>query len=271
MAVQQFIQTYKRPFLAFCAGAAVILVVIYACSIIKSGFVACAHYKLSGDARSAYECGNYYFGMYGPHGYDIHLAEYYYTVATEKDPTLPDVWHQYARIAFLQGEYDTALARINRQFEHHGDEVVESYYIRGLIYGYADDHAKAEGDFKRYLQFDPNNWAANNDLAWIYFEQGKYAEAAALLEPVLKGMRDDQPWLLSTHAMAIYNLGMIDGARSELDRAKAAAAKLTPEDWMVAYPGNDPRAAARGLAEFQAVIDRNLALVHSAGASSTAP
>lgn len=174
----------------------------------------------------------------------------------------PDAWHQYARIAFLRGDFQLALHRINKQFEMRGDELMASYYIRGLILGYAGRYKEAESDFEKFLEWDPTNWAANNDLAWIYFSQGKFKETE---ERAAIGLAHNQanPWLLVMHAMALYNLGDAAQALEELSRAKREAAMLTEEEWIRAYPGNDPRIAGKGLAEFKATIEKNLALVHS--------
>lgn len=228
-----------------------------------TNFYHCLAFSVNQNAYSSLMCGNYYFGVYGISRYDINRAEYYFAKAIEIDETTPDAWHQYARIAFLRGDFSLALYRINRQIEIHGDSFMASYYIRGLIYGYAKNYVMAEKDFLKFLEWSPNNWAANNDLAWIYFVQGKFKEAE---ERSATSLQKDpfNPWLLTMHAMSAYNLGDVETAKRELSLAKDTASGLEERDWIKAYPGNDPKIAKEGLAEFRRAIDQNSELVNKA-------
>ena len=230
------------------------------------GYQSCIASRVYSTPENTFECGNYYFGVYGSENYDVKKAERYFEKTIALDPSTPDVWHQYARTAFLRGDFAVALFRINQQLERRGDELMAAYYIRGLIYGYAKNYEMAEKDFLKFLEWSPTNWAANNDLAWIYFAQGKYKEAAAQVEPML--LRDPyNVWILVMHAMAVYNLGDVATAKRELTLAKHAAQGLEERHWMLAYPGNDPRLASEGLTNFREAIERNLVLVNS----STSP
>lgn len=232
----------------------------------STNFYHCLAFSVTKSAQSSFVCGNYYFGVYDVSRYDINRAEYYFAKAIEIDSTTPDAWHQYARIAFLKGDYLSALHRINRQFEERGDELMAAYYIRGLIYGYAKNYPEAEKDFLKFLEWSPNNWAANNDLAWIYFAQGKFKEAEELSALSLK--RDPfNPWLLMMHAMSAYNLGDVETAKKELQLAKLASEGMTEERWIHAYPGNDPEIAKEGLAEFRKAIEQNIELVGKASST----
>jgi tetratricopeptide (TPR) repeat protein len=199
--------------------------------------------------------------VYGPSGYDVSKAEYYFGKAVEIDPKTPDAWHQYARTAFLRGNYQTALERINMQFKERGDELMASYYIRGLIEGYSKDYSAAEKDFLKFIEWSPNNWAANNDLAWVYFAEGKFKEAKAQTEKGLLG-NPNNAWLLVTHGMSAYNLGDKRQAIEDLLKARDAAKNLTEANWSRAYPGNDPQIAGEGLAAFKRAIENDLTLVY---------
>lgn len=214
-------------------------------------------------ALAALAAANGFFG--GSLPYNLFLADLSFRTALVLDSQAPDAWHQRARIAFLAGNFDAARRLINRQLEVHGDELMASYYIRGLIEGYAKNYSDAERDFSRFIAWDPGNWAAHNDLAWVYFAQGKYAEAK---EEAARGLSSNptNPWLLMTHAMARFNLGERDGVLEELERAKSHADGLTPSGWGRAYPGNDPASAARGLEAFRASIAANIDLVYKATA-----
>lgn len=207
------------------------------------------------------EAGNSFFGAAAV--YNLSIADALYRTAIYIDPNVPDAWHQRARIAFLRGDFADAREKIDRQLALHGDSLMASYYIRGLIAGYDGRFADAEGDFMKFIAWDKENWAAHNDLAWIYFSQGKFVEAKDQTALALS-YAPQNAWLLMMHAMALYNLGEKERAYQELLKAKEAARLLTEGDWSWAYPGNDPAVASQGLAEFRATIDGNLALVHRA-------
>ncbi len=232
----------------------VFILVLFLCIFIISGCI-----LRKEIATTFLSVGNWFFG--GGPVYSLSAADAVYSIALAFDPTVPDVWHQRARIDFLRGDFPSALTKINKQFEVHGNELMASHYIRGLIYGFNHQYLEAEVDFKTFLDWDPTNWAANNDLAWIYFAQGKFTQAAVQARLGLVSS-PNSPWLLTTHAMSVYNLGDVYTARDELLRAKALAAKLSVRDWIWAYPGNDPRVAAEGLTTFAHAIDADIELVH---------
>lgn len=204
--------------------------------------------------------GNGFFGGGLPHS--LTVADIAYRGALLLDADVVDAWHQRARIAFIDGDFDSAKRMINEQIRLHGDSFMASYYIRGLVYGFNKEYAPAEKDFEHFLTWDPNNWAANNDLAWLYFSQGKF-DAADL--QASKGLlhNSGNPWLLMMRGMARFNLGRREEALTDLSEAREAAKVLVEDDWRKAYPGNDPRAAALGLAELHATIDKNIVLIQS--------
>lgn len=209
-------------------------------------------------AQGAVRLGNGFFG--GDLPYSITLADLSYRAALALDPEVPDAWHQRARIAFLRGDFERAHEMINKQIALHGDSFMASYYIRGLINGFDKRYEEAEKDFSRFIAWDPHNWAANNDLAWIYFSQGKFSEAEAQATLGLAA-NDGNPWLHMMRGMARFNMGERDEALADLLRAKEGAAGVAEDDWRRAYPGNDPRIASLGLAELHATIDNNIALI----------
>lgn len=192
--------------------------------------------------------------------YAPRAADMLYVAAYLLDAEDPRPLHQRARLAFLKGDFDDALRLINAQIGEHGDTFMASYYIRGLIRGYQKEFGAAEEDFKTFLSWDPENWAALNDLAWVYFAQGEFGEAKQTAERGLR-VAPENPWLLTMHAMSRYNLGGT-GVAEELERALKAAGALTEEAWVRAYPGNDPKIASPGLASLKRVISENTARVN---------
>ncbi|MCW9054900.1 MAG: tetratricopeptide repeat protein [Candidatus Pacebacteria bacterium] len=214
---------------------------------------------LNSSATQTLEIGNYYFNVGGEGVYDLERAEFYFEKALEIDPEVPDAWHQLARIDFLRGHFVGALYKINKQIEVHGDGLMSSYYIRGLILGYMGRYDEAEKDFLTFLAWDPENWAIYNDLSWVYFSEGQYGRSA---EYARKGveLHPNNPWLLNMFGMSLVNLGQREEGHVVLHEAYDRAQELTESDWHKAYPGNDPRVAREGLQNILDTISRNLTL-----------
>jgi tetratricopeptide (TPR) repeat protein len=217
---------------------------------------------LDRDNILAEHIGNYYFNEFDNGAHDLDKAEEYFIKALEIDPQSPVSWFQLARIDFLRGNFQSALYKINKQIELHGDEMKNAYYIRGLIHGFDGQLGKAEQDFLKFLSFEAESrgWAVHNDLAWIYFRQGNYERAEHFANQGLL-YNPGNAWLLIMRGVSLLNLGEKQEAKKVLEEALAAVEQLTEEDWQGAYPGNDPRVASQGLREMREVVEFNLGLV----------
>ncbi len=213
--------------------------------------------------------GEYYFNNDdNPEGpYDLKKARMYYEQVILDDPQKNAlVWHQLGRIDFLEGDYDAALYKFNKQIKYFGDTVPNVYYMIGLTYGYkarqtknVSDWEKGEKAFRTFLSYDPENPWARTDLSWIYFAQGKYREMIPVLYQGLVS-HPHHPWLLNMYGLALRNLGNEEEAKTYFLKADEEASQLTPEDWGSAYPGNSPQFWEDGLAEFQSVVNFNTRL-----------
>jgi tetratricopeptide (TPR) repeat protein len=211
------------------------------------------------DANLALELGNYHFNG---GAYDLALAEKYFEDALANDPNSPIAWHQLARIAFLKGQFSKALFKINKQIELHADTVMASFYVRGLIYGYAGNLDGAIKDFQHFLEKKPDSWAAQNDLAWIYFRKGDFEKVEETAREGLK-YHPENPWLLTSLGVALLNLDKKTEAKTTLEKAKIATENLTIANWGEAYPGNNPESYSAGLTKMRATIEFNLKLASS--------
>ena len=196
--------------------------------------------------------------------YNREKAEWYYLSSLHLNPKEPFVEHQLARLAFLRGDLYLALSRISREIETNPEPSPSSYYVRGLIEGYLADYPASERDYRMYLKSDPYNWAAVNDLAWVLLKDNRPQDALTAIDGVL-GHWHDNPWLLNSRAIALYDLHRTSLARTSIVRAAQAVMHLTPQEWSTAYPGNDPLIAVSGVAALQDAIRSNahmIALTH---------
>lgn len=213
--------------------------------------------------------GQYYFN-HGPHAdgtYDIKLARHYYEQALSDNPQGDNwAWYQLGRIDFLEGKFDAAIYKFNKQIELFEDQQPSVYYMLGLTYGYRARREGLESDwtsaveyFSRYLEYDNDSPWARVDLSWIYFSQGRFEEMKPILETGL-ATHSDNPWLLNMYGLALLNTADKEEAKRSFSAALEAAKRLTPENWGLSYPGNDPSAWSEGLEEFRSAIQANLDL-----------
>ncbi len=225
-------------------------------------------YALDPSAERAYQYGVRHFSSDEPARYDIDRAEYFLNLAALKDPSIPYLYHQLARISFLRGNFTQAMARIDFQIQMHGDAAPNSYYVRGLIEGYMGEYADSARDYEYFLRFDPQNWATLNDYAWVLLKAERFGDAA---EVTARGLIDfpDNPWLLNSYAIALFELHDYPNALSAAQKASAEVAKVSEAEWLHAYPGNDPQIGSQGLAVFKKAVADNMHTIELAIASST--
>lgn len=205
------------------------------------------------------EIGNSSFG----HGekYDIKKAEVAYVKAITLDPNFKEAHYQLGRIHFINGKFQSALAEMNVVLRID-PEFKKAYYMYGLINGYGGDLDAATWGFSEFIKRDDFNWAGYNDLAWIYFKKGDYQKTK---ETALEGLKhaERNPWLSNIYGVALLNLGEKEKAQEALQVALEESEKMSPADWGIAYPGNNPEIYATGLKETKDVIRYNLFLLRT--------
>ena len=214
-------------------------------------------YFVAPTAERAYATGARHFDAMNSTEYDIKRAERYFEKALVLNPKLPYLQHQLARIAFLRGDFATALSRINLELEGNPNPSPSSYYVRGLIEGYIGKYTDAVKDYEVYVKSDPTNWAATNDLAWVLLKANRPKDALAAIDKILP-LWPENPWLLNSKTTALFELGRLQEAREAATAASRAVMQITERDWLRAYPGNDPLIAAEGIQSFQSAVIQNM-------------
>lgn len=189
--------------------------------------------------------------------YDIDRAAAYLEEARTLDPDYPTLNHELARIAFLRGDFVKAMWYIDREIELQGESFPNAYYIRGLIEGYMGEYHAAALDYAVYLRHDPTNWAAINDYAWVLLKAQRTEDALASARQGLKHFPQN-PWLLNSEAIALYELGEYEESMQSAALASVAAANVTHDLWLLAYPGNDPATAEMGVRSLRQAIEDNI-------------
>ncbi len=211
------------------------------------------------DPNLFLEIGNSSFGHGGK--YDIQKAEMAYVRAITLYPDFKEAHYQLGRIHFINGKFHQVLAEMNEVLRID-PEFRKAYYMYGLINGYQGDLDAAVWGFSEFIKRDDFNWAGYNDLAWIYFKKGDYQKTK---ETALEGLRhaERNPWLSNIYGVALLNLGEEEKAQEALQIALEESEKMSPNDWGIAYPGNNPEIYATGLQQTRDVIRYNLFLLRT--------
>lgn len=246
------------------------VLLIYVCRVSLLDLYENAAFAIAPSAERAAAYGEAHFNARHPAFYNIDRAEYFYTQAARLDESYPYVYHQLARVAFLHGNFNTAMFFINMQIRLHGDTEANSYYVRGLIEGYMGRYADAVTDYEQFLRFDPHDWAAINDYAWVLLKAERAADAARVTTDALKSFPDN-PWLLNTNAIALYETGSLVAARKSAVAAFSASAMLTESEWLIAYPGNNPDVAQEGVATLRQSVADNVHTIEHAITAGVVP
>jgi tetratricopeptide (TPR) repeat protein len=206
-------------------------------------------------AKKFFEKGQYY---YNGGEFNISEAQKWYYWANFFDTKFPLLHYQWARTYLVSGEFEKGIAEINKEIQNYPDNK-RAYYVKGLLDSYADRNDEAVADFKEFIAWKPNGWAAYADLSWVYIKKEAYLDVIETTNQGL-GYFPQNPWLLSNQGLAHYRLGDYESAKEDLEKAKNLSEKLTPEEWKRAYPGNNPSGAEQGVSDVKAIISYNLML-----------
>lgn len=262
----------NRRFFYLAAVLALLFGVLAIPSFLREGNVNREQQVLVPPTTDAFELAQYYFnhGEYADGAYDLKAARRFYEQALLEDPKGNDLaWYQLGRIDFLEGNFNAAIHKFEKQLEYFDEIHPQVRYMLGLTYAYRArqngsevDWDKAALQFEKFLVVLPASPWGRTDLSWIYFSQGKYEKMIPVVSEGLN-YHPHNPWLLNMYGLALLNTGDRDKARLQFIAAKEHSTNLTPSDWGRSYPGNDPDAWAEGLEEFRRLLDFNIALTES--------
>ena len=216
------------------------------------------------EDTSDFEKAEHYFSS---EYYDLEKARHYYTASIRANPTANSLqWYQLARIDFIQGDFESALHNLDKQYEYFGEEVPNINYTYGLVYGFRADLLNREQDFRlaekhflKFLEYMPDSQWARVDLSLIYFSLRDFPSMIAILQPVYDEQQDN-PWVLNMYGLALLNTGQTAEAVEHLTRANELVGGVTAQEWGDVYPGNSPADWEVGVAEFRSAVGLNLEL-----------
>jgi len=121
---------------------------------------------------------------------------------------LGDVLRSDSRFVEAAKAYDTAIARIGKPSENDWS----LYYFRGIALERSNQWPKAELDFKKALELQPNQPYVLNYLGYTWVDKGVHLDEAMAMLKRAVDQKPDDGYIVDSLAWAYYHLGNYDKA-----------------------------------------------------------
>jgi len=120
--------------------------------------------------------------------------------AVEKFPSFRRAWRNIGLIEARDGRYDEAIRAFTRMIELGGGDSY-SYGLLGFAYASKTDYQAAETAYRSALLLQPDNTDWRLGLTRCVYKQGKFQDAASLLDVLIERYPDKTEfWLLQAQA-----------------------------------------------------------------------
>lgn len=135
---------------------------------------------------------------------------------------LGEILRKRERFAEAALAYDAALARVPRIDSRHWS----LFYSRGISLERSDQWQRAESDFLKALELEPDQPLVLNYLGYSWVEKGiNLPEARRMIEKAVE-LRPNDGYIVDSLGWVLYRLGEYDKAVRQLERA----VELRPDD-----------------------------------------
>jgi tetratricopeptide (TPR) repeat protein len=133
----------------------------------------------------------------------------------EARTSLGDMLRRKERFAEAGEAYDGALALVPHPERHHWP----LFYQRGIAFERSKQWARAEADFLKALELEPDQPLVLNYLGYSWVEMGaNLAEAQAMIEKAVE-QRPDDGYIVDSLGWVLYRLGKFESAVEHLEKA----------------------------------------------------
>lgn len=142
--------------------------------------------------------------------------------AQQLQPEIPNLAYQEAWVYYHAREWDRALELFEEFIKKHPGEkdLIQSSRFRiSSIYVEQGDMARGEAVLQEVLESDPDNTQANNDLGYLWADQGKNLEQARTMIQKALDAEPENPAYLDSMGWVLYRLGETDEAVEYLQKA----------------------------------------------------
>jgi tetratricopeptide (TPR) repeat protein len=141
---------------------------------------------------------------------DLAAAQVSYERAVAKFPSFRRAWRNLGLIHIRKSEFEPAISAFTRMIELGGGDAY-SYGLLGFAHASKQDYQPAEAAYRNALLLQPENTEWRLGLTRCVFKQGKFEDAAALLDALIARFPDKADfWLLQAHTY----LGMKQSLRA---------------------------------------------------------
>ena len=149
-----------------------------------------------------------------------------YRQAALKYPSFRRAYRSIGLICTRKGQLEDAIAAFNRMIELGGADAY-SYGLLGYCHSQRQDYQPAEAAYRNALLLQPSNVEWRLGLTRSVFKQGKYEDAASLLNVLIEAFPDKADfWLLQAHTF----LGLKEPMKAAVNlEAIDAIGKSTPD------------------------------------------
>ena len=135
---------------------------------------------------------------------------------------LGDILRGHEKFVEAVQAYDQGIARIEKLEKRHWSVL----YARGIALERSKQWSRAEADFLKALEFEPEQPYVLNYLGYSWVDQGKHLEQAQEMIKKAVKLRPNDGYIVDSLGWVLYRLGDYEGAARELERA----VELRPED-----------------------------------------
>ncbi|MBI1374241.1 MAG: tetratricopeptide repeat protein [Phycisphaera sp.] len=126
-----------------------------------------------------------------------------------------------AVMIYLRGsEPDRAIKLIDLAVSEHADEAPDLYYLKALVYHEKKEPKNAEQALLSVLKVDPNHAAANNDLGYLWADEGRNLDKALEMVTIAVTAEQENAAYLDSMGWVLYKLGRYDEAVRRLEEAR---------------------------------------------------
>ena len=129
--------------------------------------------------------------------------------------TLGDVLRQAERYGEASEGYDVGFARIKKIEPRHWS----LYYVRGITFERVKNWPRAEVDFLKALELEPEQPLVLNYLGYSWVEQGLNLDKALDMIERAVELRPNDPYIIDSLGWALYQTGDYHGAVNYLEKS----------------------------------------------------
>ncbi len=144
--------------------------------------------------------------------------------AEKADPNNIIFGYDLGRILSKAGRHDEAIAHLNgmlRRFAGNDDFVKLAHSQLSIIYSEINDFPKAEAELETIFAKNPDDPGINNDLGYLYADQGKNLEKAEAMIRKAVAEEPENYAYLDSLGWVLFKRGKFLEARAPLEKAQA--------------------------------------------------